>query len=92
MPDDVASLEQQENEYSIDGTYYGNMTRLVNHSCTPNVIAVTVYTNTHEFPNISFFAKDNINSGDELTIDYKTHDAMVCHCGSTGCRYNKKKK
>jgi hypothetical protein len=83
------TAETLENEYSIDGTNYGNMTRLMNHSCMPNVIAVTVYSETREFPNIAFFAKQKIKKGEELTIDYMTHDSMTCHCGTPACRYRK---
>ena len=81
----------KRNDYSIDSTYYGNITRLVNHSCNPNVICARVHSETKKFPNVAFFAMKKIKKGTELTIDYRMDaNDMICHCGTKQCRYQNK--
>lgn len=55
----------------------------INHSCNPNVKVVG---------RLVIIARHDINSGDELTIDYATVSAgdgpfeMKCYCGHPNCR------
>lgn len=58
--------------YSIDACEYGNISRFINHSCDPNIIARPVFLDTHD-PSlhlVSFFACKDVSAGQELCIDY----------------------
>ena len=72
----------------IDGTKQGNISRYFNHSCLPNMVA-----HKRMFENelhLLFYAKCDINIGDELTFDYKAtiygKKQKQCLCGSYNCR------
>ncbi|WP_157999629.1 SET domain-containing protein [Allomesorhizobium alhagi] len=60
--------------------------KFLNHSCGPNVGAVTIAADT-----MVIIAMKDIEKGDELTLDYSTtecdpHWEMACTCGSVRCR------
>ncbi|KAK3276935.1 hypothetical protein CYMTET_15038 [Cymbomonas tetramitiformis] len=69
-------------KYTIDPTYYGNVGRMLNHSCTPNLTtvelpmsgtqarAMSTAVGLPNLPRVGFFALRSISPGEELTIDY----------------------
>jgi [histone H3]-lysine36 N-dimethyltransferase SETMAR len=86
----------------IDATYVGNVGRLINHSCNPNLIMIPVRVQ-NDVPLIALFAQVDIGIGDELTYDYSggsetgvvvSLEANIeniqrrtpCFCGSNNCR------
>ncbi|KAK4470526.1 hypothetical protein MN116_006071 [Schistosoma mekongi] len=82
------------NPYIMDAKKMGNLGRYFNHSCNPNVFVQNVFIDTHDprFPEVAFFAKRNIEVGEEMTWDYGyTVDAvpfkvLYCYCGEPNCR------
>ena len=80
----------------IDAFFYGNHSRFVNHSCSPNLVALAVHTENRNIllPRIIFFALRDIEIGEELTIDYncaplkdlKNNELLICLCGAPNCR------
>ncbi|KAG1683065.1 Histone-lysine N-methyltransferase SETD2 [Nymphon striatum] len=72
----------------LDATYAGNVSRFINHSCSPNV-ETQKWTVNGEL-RIGFFSKRNIFKGEELTFDYQFQrygrQAQKCLCLSENCR------
>lgn len=71
----------------IDATYKGNMSRYINHSCSPNT-EMQKWSIDGE-TRIGIFAIHDIKKGDHLTYDYKFVQFGAdqdCHCGAVGCR------
>uniref|UniRef100_A0A0N5BU59 Histone-lysine N-methyltransferase n=1 Tax=Strongyloides papillosus TaxID=174720 RepID=A0A0N5BU59_STREA len=86
-------------KFAIDAYKYGNEGRFANHSCNPNARAISIYSQfkCEDYHKIGFFAKKNIQFGDEITIDYfgteienKTDRFSMapCNCGAENCRKN----
>lgn len=74
----------------IDATHHGNIARFFNHSCGGgNMDFVTVRTPGSLVPRIAFFAKRNIEAGEELTFAYGQPFAgpgsAPCACGTSHC-------
>ncbi|CAD5225200.1 unnamed protein product [Bursaphelenchus xylophilus] len=76
-----------ESVFCIDATNYGNEARWVNHSCDPNLKCVGILASRYDYryQELCFFAKKNIEAGEELLIDYG-HKLNPCHCGALKCR------
>ncbi|KAK1318989.1 Histone-lysine N-methyltransferase, H3 lysine-9 specific SUVH1 [Acorus calamus] len=81
--------------FYIDAGKMGNMSRFMNHSCSPNVFWQPVLHdhNDEKYPHIMFFALRHIPPMTELTYDYGLGQAnpgsrkmKKCLCGSTSCR------
>lgn len=53
----------------VDATACGNFTRLLNHSCEPNLVLTAVRVDSL-IPRLVLFAERDIESGEELTFDY----------------------
>ncbi|EDV25202.1 uncharacterized protein TRIADDRAFT_26103, partial [Trichoplax adhaerens] len=78
----------------IDATKFGNIARFINHSCSPNLLAIAVRINTN-VPHLAFFAKRDIAPNEELTFDYaggyrdnykqETSHGIKCLCQSETC-------
>jgi histone-lysine N-methyltransferase SETD2 len=75
----------------IDSTIKGNWARFTNHSCEPNCAAEKWLVNGEY--RMGFFAKRDLNIGEEITIDYRfetygTADLAneKCYCGAATCR------
>ena len=70
-------------EWAIDGWERGNISKYLNHSCSPNC-SYQISENM-----ISIFAERDIFPNEELTIDYD-YDAegelVSCLCGTEDCR------
>ena len=94
-----------ENPNVIDATYYGNVSRFINHSCKPNLQMQNVLINSSESTHrIAFFATKNIKQNEILTVDYAlelsgdaddeplSKDKFKCLCGKSCRGYMLQKK
>lgn len=79
---------------SIDGYKYGNISRFINHSCSPNLKPQLIYSKT-DIPRICFFSIEDIKANTELTWNYGSIHSMnndniastqPCFCGSSNCQ------
>jgi len=67
----------EENLYTVDAAFCGNLSRFINHSCDPNLNIFSVYINNLDpnMPQLCLFAKRDIQKFEQVTFDY---------CQSTG--------
>lgn len=77
-----------ENDLVIDSYTKGNISRYINHSCSPNCIIEKWMVEGR--PRIAIFAMKNIQQGEELTYDYNFSqfdhcEFLVCKCESANC-------
>ncbi|CAG8800614.1 33963_t:CDS:2 [Gigaspora margarita] len=58
--------------FTIDACKYGNISHFFNHSCDPNLVVFPVLNGICDIRlhHIAFFAKRDIEFGEELTFDY----------------------
>lgn len=59
-------------EYTVDAYHCGNVSHFFNHSCDPNLDTFVVFIDNPD-PNmhhIAFFARRDIEKGEELMFDY----------------------
>ncbi|CAI5739274.1 unnamed protein product [Peronospora destructor] len=80
---------------NVDATCSGNLTRFVNHSCSPNLDVKAIRVDSF-VPRLALFAQKRIEIGEELTFDYGNglRNAMdeevgkgrPCQCRSLKCR------
>lgn len=70
---DLDFSEDGECQYTIDASYYGDISHFVNHSCDPNleVYAAWIDTLNPKLQRIAFFSRRNIKLGEQLTFDYR---------------------
>uniref|UniRef100_A0A2P2LLC8 Histone-lysine N-methyltransferase ASHH3 isoform X2 n=1 Tax=Rhizophora mucronata TaxID=61149 RepID=A0A2P2LLC8_RHIMU len=71
----------------IDATYKGNMSRYINHSCSPNTEMQKWIIDGET--RIGIFATRDIKTGEHLTYDYQFVQFGAdqdCHCGAVSCR------
>ncbi len=62
-------LENKDGEtFCIDANHFGNIARFINHSCSPNLTPVKVFSNHQDlrFPHIALFANRDIKKGEDL--------------------------
>ena len=75
-------------EHYIDASNKGNISRFINHSCSPN--AETQKWTVGGELRVGFFSKKAIAKGDEVTFDYKYErygqEAQKCFCNTDKCR------
>jgi len=66
-----------ENLYTVDAAFYGNLSHFINHSCDPNLSIFNVYINNLDpnMPQLCLFARRDIKRGEQISFDY---------CQSTG--------
>ncbi|VFQ68475.1 unnamed protein product [Cuscuta campestris] len=91
---DMSRLVEGESPYVIDATNYGNVSRYINHSCSPNLVnhQVVVESMDYRLAHIGLFAGRDILAGEELTFDYRyksfpgEEEGLPCLCGSSNCR------
>lgn len=82
--------------FCVDARFYGNLTRFINHSCSPNLHPIKVFVDHQDlrFPRIAFFALRDIAIGDELSFDYgkkfwlAKYKSFTCKCRSAECKYS----
>lgn len=91
----IRTMFEENFGYTLDAARYGNVGRFLNHSCSPNCFAQSVFVDTHDlrFPWVAFFADKFIPAFSELTWDYNYEIGSVegkmirCFCNSNECRY-----
>lgn len=83
---------------NIDATYKGNLTRFINHSCSPNLVMVPVRMDSI-VPRLCLFAARDIEAKEEVCFSYFgksgadvdpvspdiTFGKKQCLCGSKHC-------
>ncbi|GBM34563.1 Histone-lysine N-methyltransferase EHMT1 [Araneus ventricosus] len=90
-------LESKTGDNCIDGRFYGNIARFINHSCEPNLVSIRVFIEHQDlnFPRIAFFTMKDITAFEELCFDYGTEfwvaksQYVLCTCNSSLCKYSK---
>jgi len=62
----------EDNMYTVDAAFYGNLSHFVNHSCDPNLNIFNVFINNLDpnMPQLALFAKREIKKGEQITFDY----------------------
>ncbi|KXN65171.1 SET domain-containing protein [Conidiobolus coronatus NRRL 28638] len=80
----------------IDANSYGNISRFINHSCSPNLGVYTVVTDSLSIYDLSFFTLRPVKKYEELFIDYSggveitnledKKKASKCFCMSSNCK------
>ncbi|XVE82696.1 hypothetical protein DITRI_Ditri16bG0026600 [Diplodiscus trichospermus] len=89
---DMSRLIEGQVRYVIDATKYGNVSRFINHSCSPNLANHQVLVDSMEChrTHIGLYANQDIAMGEELTFDYRYEllpgQGYPCHCGASACR------
>lgn len=68
----------------IDSILYGNESRFINHSCSPN--SQSIKWIVEGLPRIGIFSTKAISINDEITFDYKWNSKLVCSYDSSNCR------
>ncbi|EUD69176.1 hypothetical protein C922_00039 [Plasmodium inui San Antonio 1] len=85
---------QINRDVHIDSKRKGNISRFVNHSCSPN--SVSQKWIVRGFYRIGIFAQQDIPAGEEITYNYSYNfvfNNFECLCNSANCmNYNVKKK
>jgi uncharacterized protein len=79
----ITYLFTLDDYWTLDGAFGGSGAEIINHSCDPNLRAMT--TKGH----ILYISKRAIRRGEELTIDYrfdKKVERVPCRCGAKSCR------
>ncbi|PON54097.1 putative retinoblastoma binding protein (RIZ) [Parasponia andersonii] len=88
---DMSRLIEGQARYIIDATKYGNVSRFINHSCSPNLVThqVLVESMDCQRAHIGLYANRDISLGEELTYDYRyallPGEGYSCHCGASTC-------
>ncbi|KAG7395924.1 hypothetical protein PHYBOEH_003049 [Phytophthora boehmeriae] len=82
---------------NVDASSGGNLTRFINHSCSPNLEVAAVRVDSY-IPRLALFAQTRIQRGQELTFDYGegsdpsnantngNQRGRRCRCGARQCR------
>ncbi|GMP28218.1 hypothetical protein CsSME_00003856 [Camellia sinensis var. sinensis] len=89
---DMSRLIEGQVPYVIDVMNYGNVSRYINHSCSPNLVnhQVLVESMDSQLAHIGLYASRDIDAGEELTYDYRYKlllgEGCPCHCGAPNCR------
>ena len=62
----------EENIYTVDAAFYGNLSHFINHSCDPNLNIYSVFINNLDpnMPQLAMFARRDIKRGEQITFDY----------------------
>ena len=62
----------EENIYTVDAAFYGNLSHFINHSCDPNLYIYSVFINNLDpnMPQLAMFARRDIKRGEQITFDY----------------------
>ncbi|KAJ1611024.1 PHD domain-containing protein [Cryptosporidium canis] len=75
------------NDYIIDSTHKGNLSRLINHSCNPNCVAQKWLVGNE--CRVGIFSQREIKPDEELTYDYSFSAFDIgfrCKCNSSSCK------
>uniref|UniRef100_A0AC35U206 SET domain-containing protein n=1 Tax=Rhabditophanes sp. KR3021 TaxID=114890 RepID=A0AC35U206_9BILA len=86
------ATKKRPGKFMLNAKYHGNISRFANHSCNPNLRAVSIFGGIvhNNFHKIFFAAKKDIEAYEELTIRYFTEPAdpkecHLCHCKEQNC-------
>ncbi|XP_059091186.1 histone-lysine N-methyltransferase SUV39H1-A-like [Tigriopus californicus] len=62
----------QDNPYTVDAAFHGNVAHFINHSCDPNLSIFNVWVDCLDpnLPRICLFSRRDIAKGEQLTFDY----------------------
>jgi len=79
---------------TVDSSARGNVARLINHSCNPNLVVQAVLAGRARSTvlyYLAMYAARQIDTHEELTIDYGTFGRgtrhnVTCMCGAENCR------
>ncbi|KAK9844222.1 hypothetical protein WJX81_008646 [Elliptochloris bilobata] len=77
-------------DHIVDATRKGNLSRFINHSCSPNCKARIVEVDRRR--RVFYFASRQLAPGEELTIDYclsgkaDAGAVVACSCRAPNCR------
>ncbi|RWS16657.1 histone-lysine N-methyltransferase EHMT2-like protein [Dinothrombium tinctorium] len=91
-------LDNRDGEtYCLDARFYGNVSRFINHACSPNLTPVKVFVDHQDlsYPRIALFANRDIKAFEELGFDYGEKFWVIkyrwftCDCGFSECKYSK---
>lgn len=87
----------QDSDMCIDPVVFGNVARTINHSCSPNLTKIQLYSSCmrdgKQHPKMAFFAAKDIAAGEELCIsyDYEAQEhpggCLVCYCNEEKCKH-----
>ncbi|AQK51517.1 putative SET-domain containing protein family [Zea mays] len=88
---------RDEDALSLDGSFYGNVGRFINHRCyDANLVQIPVEVETpdHHYYHLAFFTNKKVEAFEELTWDYGIgfddtegpSKPFRCMCGSRYCR------
>ncbi|KAM3370468.1 hypothetical protein ACQJBY_018037 [Aegilops geniculata] len=88
---------EDDHALCLDGTFYGNVARFINHRCSDAnliVIPVEIETPDHHYYHPAIFTTKQIKPFEELTWDYGLDfddvnhpvEAFKCCCGSEFCQ------
>ncbi|XWS45352.1 hypothetical protein CRYUN_Cryun15aG0129500 [Craigia yunnanensis] len=89
---DMSRLIEGQVRYVIDATKYGNVSRFINHSCSPNLVNHQVLVDSMDChrAHIGLYASQDIAMGEELTFDNRYEllpgQGYPCQCGASACR------
>ncbi|GLU13667.1 hypothetical protein SLE2022_302870 [Rubroshorea leprosula] len=89
---DMSRLIEGQNRFVIDATKCGNVSRFINHSCSPNLVNHQVLVESMDChrAHIGLYASQDIALGEELTCDFRYEllpgDGYPCQCGASKCR------
>lgn len=92
---DLDYFGPESHKYTIDAYKHGNISRLYNHSCNPNMAVYSIFTHTHDSSRheLGFFTVREVEVGEELCFDYMGKDdagessiGFQCFCGDEKCR------
>lgn len=76
-----------EKGFVIDARKMGNVSRFINHACSPNCEIEKWEVNGT--PRLGLYAKRRIEAGEELTCNYQFEEyglsSQPCYCESNGC-------
>ncbi|MFQ6665903.1 hypothetical protein Gotur_032457 [Gossypium turneri] len=84
---DMSRLIEGQARYFIDASKYGNVSRFINHSCSPNLVNHQVLVDSMDChrAHIGLYASQDISVGEELTFDYRYEllpgQGYPCQCG-----------
>ena len=80
---DLDFNSMEENIYTVDAAFFGNLSHFINHSCDPNLNTFSVYINNLDInmPQLAMFAKRNIKRGEQITFDYGQSTSTDCESG-----------
>ena len=70
---DLTQNDRNMDAYTVDSSRMGNHSRLINHSCDPNLVTYKIIKDDRNInrPHPVLFAARDIAIGDELSFNYK---------------------